>query len=81
VDAIELAAAGSAGAQKILDAHPTAAPSPSPSPTLPASAAPAATPAPRSVEERLRTLDDLKSKGVITPAEYEEQRKRILQDL
>lgn len=80
VDAIELAPAGTAEAQKICDAHSTAAPAPTP-PVAPAAASPTATPAVRSIEDRLRALDDLKAKGLVTPAEYDEQRKRILQDL
>lgn len=55
---------------------------PSPSPT-PASSTPATTPnAPtRSVESRLRELDELKGKGLVSPDEYKEQRKRILGEL
>jgi len=36
---------------------------------------------PRTAEERLKNLDALKQKGLITAQEYEEQRKRILDDL
>jgi len=43
----------------------------------PAPAAPAAQPA-ASVEERLRALDELKGKGLITDEEYRAQRQRIL---
>lgn len=35
----------------------------------------------KSVEERLRTLEDLYNKRVITREEYEESRKRILEEL
>jgi hypothetical protein len=46
------------------------------------SASVAPTPAAASdVEPRLRQLDDLKSKNLVTPDEYQEQRKRILNDL
>jgi hypothetical protein len=33
------------------------------------------------IEERLRILDELKSKGVITDEEYRAKRKRILDEL
>lgn len=36
---------------------------------------------PRTTEERLNDLDALKQKELITREEYEEQRKRILNDL
>lgn len=32
-----------------------------------------------SIEDKLRALDDLKAKGLVTEAEYEERRKAILQ--
>lgn len=32
-------------------------------------------------EQRLASLDELKRKGLITPQEYEEQRKRILEEI
>jgi hypothetical protein len=32
----------------------------------------------QSVEDKLRELDDLKAKGLVTEAEYEERRKAIL---
>jgi hypothetical protein len=43
----------------------------------PAPVAPVAQPA-GSVEERLRTLDELKRKGLVTDEEYRAQRQRIL---
>jgi hypothetical protein len=47
--------------------------------------APAAAPSPAqpaaSVEERLRTLDELKRKGLVTDEEYRVQRQRILGNL
>lgn len=38
-------------------------------------------PAARSVEQRLRELSDLRGKGLITQAEYDEQRQAILRSL
>lgn len=35
----------------------------------------------RSTEERLKNLNGLREKGLITPEEYEAQRRRILDDL
>jgi len=43
-------------------------------------AATAAAARPQTVEERLRALDALKSKGLVTDQEYATQRARILQD-
>ncbi len=34
----------------------------------------------QSVEARLRRIDDLKAKGLVSDAEYEEQRRRILSE-
>jgi hypothetical protein len=34
-----------------------------------------------TIEERLRQLDSLRDKGIITPAEYDEQRAKILSEL
>jgi hypothetical protein len=56
--------------------EPTA---PAPSAAQPA-AAPAA-PAAASVEERLRTLQDLREKGLITQEEYDARRQEILQEI
>jgi len=36
---------------------------------------------PRSVESRLRELDDLRNRGVISPAEHEAQRAAIIREL
>ena len=36
---------------------------------------------PSSVESRLRLLNDLKVKGLVTPSEYEQRRSAILQEL
>ena len=48
----------------------------------PVVAGPSLTPAPSAnVESRLRTLDDLKKKNLITDEEYRDQRKRILNEL
>ena len=50
----------------------------------PPSAAPAAAPAPVpavGIEQRLRTVEDLKAKGLITDDEYRAQRQRILNGL
>lgn len=38
-------------------------------------------PTPRSVEARLRELDDLRNRGVISPVEYETQRATIINGL
>ncbi len=63
-----------------------AAAAPPPPPTLqpasaaPAQAAPAAAGKP-SVEERLKRLDDLKSKGLLNDQEYKAKRDEILKDL
>lgn len=38
-------------------------------------------PAPRSAQEQLITLDQLRSENLITEAEHEEKRKAILKDL
>jgi len=42
---------------------------------------PDAPPFPKSTEQRLADLEGLKQKGLITPEEYEQQRKRILDEL
>jgi hypothetical protein len=50
----------------------------------PASAKPrdaAATPSPSGVEERLRKLDDLLKKGLITPEDFQKKKAEILKDL
>jgi hypothetical protein len=47
----------------------------------PGPAAPTADTAPEDVAERLKELDDLRDKGVITPAERDAQRARILGQL
>ena len=39
------------------------------------------TAAPKTVEERLQTLEDLKKKGLITDDEYKRKRQEILKDL
>ena len=36
---------------------------------------------PRTAEARLRELDDLRDRGVITPAEHEAQRQAIIRDV
>ncbi|UOQ89490.1 hypothetical protein MUN74_00755 [Agromyces endophyticus] len=36
---------------------------------------------PRTVESRLRELDDLRNRGVISPAEHEAQRAAIIHEL
>jgi len=36
---------------------------------------------PRPVESRLRELDDLRNRGVISPAEHESQRAAIIREL
>jgi hypothetical protein len=54
--------------QQQMKAAPVASPAP----------APAAAPIPLSVEERLRTLDQLKSKGLLNPKEYAAKRKQII---
>ncbi|MFE6966019.1 SHOCT domain-containing protein [Agromyces sp. NPDC057679] len=55
-------------------------------PQAPQEAAPAvghagAPEAPRTIEARLRELDDLRDRGVITAAEHEAQRKAIIRDV
>lgn len=45
------------------------------------SAAPAIDSKARAIEDRLRVLDELKKKGVITEQEYRERRREILQEL
>lgn len=56
--------------QQQMKAAPAPAPAAAPS-TPPTTAAP-------SVEDRLRTLDQLKAKGLLTPKEYAAKRKQIL---
>ncbi|MFF2495744.1 SHOCT domain-containing protein [Agromyces sp. NPDC058064] len=41
----------------------------------------AAPAAPRTVETRLRELDSLRDRGLITPAEHEAQRQAIIRDV
>jgi len=43
--------------------------------------APRIPPVQKSVQERLATIDDLRSQNRITEAEYEEKRKQILADV
>jgi hypothetical protein len=52
-----------------------------PAAPAPAAAAPAADSTPEDVAERLKELDELRDKGVITPAERDSQRARILGQL
>lgn len=54
--------------QQQIKAAPAASPAP----------APAAPAMPSSVEERLRTLDQLKAKGLLSPKEYAAKRKQII---
>lgn len=49
------------------------------SPGTPSS--PTVSPTSTEIERRLRALDELKAKNLITPDEYQEQRKRILNQL
>jgi hypothetical protein len=51
------------------------------SPAPPAAAARSADELYRSVAERLRALDKLRSDGLITEAEYQDKRKQLLRDL
>jgi hypothetical protein len=64
----------------VTAASATASPSPTDSSAVVSSSGPVSGPA-SNVESRLRTLDDLKSKNLVTPDEYQEQRKRILSQL
>ncbi len=53
-----------------------------PPPPAPAQLAPsAASSAKPSAEERLKRLDDLKQKGLLTEQEYKQKRAEILKDL
>lgn len=61
--------------KEILDSEDISQPASSPAPaTAPSTAT-------RSAEERLRTLNDLKKKGLITDEEYATKRKQILEEL
>jgi putative oligomerization/nucleic acid binding protein len=50
-------------------------------PPPPQASPPAATSSKPSAEERLRRLDDLKSKGILSEQEYKQKREEILKDL
>ncbi len=47
----------------------------------PDSVPPVRCPAPQQTEQRLRELESLKEKNLITPEEYQTQRRRILENL
>jgi hypothetical protein len=49
-----------------------------PAPTTPAPGASSTTPPSQTPEQRLRVLEDLHQKGLITDAEYQDRRKRVL---
>lgn len=72
--------------QRVEERVPIGTPSPTtvaamaPSPVAPQAQAPAA-PAASTVEERLKKLDDLLKKGLITKAEYDRKRAEVLKDL
>lgn len=86
IEVIDAAQAGTAQAAALIDAHSRSEPRPAPAPVAPVSTEPvgaannASTPS-RTTESRLRELDDLKSKGLVNDAEYQDQRKRILSGL
>ncbi|MBV9079995.1 MAG: SHOCT domain-containing protein [Elusimicrobia bacterium] len=80
IEGIEVALADSGAAADLIKAH--GRPAPSPVPAFSDAKPAAGTPVPgRSVETRLRDLDELKAKGLVTDEEYKEQRRRILNDL
>jgi hypothetical protein len=73
------AGATSAPAQAVASTSTEPAPS---SPTQPAASAPAASNgAPANPEQRFRTIDELRAKGLISEDEYQQRRKAILQSL
>jgi hypothetical protein len=68
--------------EKAVAQYGTTKPVPAPTPNKPPeNPAPEAPPAPRTIEERLNELTRLKEKGVISPEEFEYNRKRILGEL
>jgi hypothetical protein len=85
--------AGGAAEAPVLTLPNSNAPAPEPTPATPTApaAAPAPTPAPapsadappsnRSAQERLKELQDLYDKGLITEKEYQTKRKTILDEL
>ncbi len=76
-----VAVPGPAGVQQLQPASaPPAPPTVQPRPAAPPQQAPAAS-AKSSLEERLKRLDDLKSKGLLNDQEYKAKREEILKDL
>ncbi len=69
-----------AGAIDVVTTLPTAASLPPPLPASVASFQPQL-PAGSAVEKRLRNLNDLREKNLISPDEYETKRQQILTDL
>lgn len=79
IEAIEMAPVDTPEAARILEGRTAPAPVPDVSANPPApDAAPAVS---LSIESRLRTLEDLKEKKLISDDEYKDTRKRILNDL
>jgi hypothetical protein len=75
LDVISFAAPGTPDAAALIEKFGEAPAAPQAPETSPS-------PAPvRSIEDRLRRLDELRDKKLVTPEEYAEQRKRILGDL
>lgn len=73
LDVIEFAAPGTPEAARLIEKFgrgPASSKAPAP-----------AAPATRSIEGRLRQLDELRDKGLVTQEEHAEQRKRILDEL
>ena len=80
VEATAWAKAVDPRAAELLRAYGVTA-SPAPSPSASSSpTSPVATPVP-DVETRLKKLENLKNRNLISPEEYREQRRRILNDL
>ncbi len=87
IEALEVGTDGSDDAKRILSTRlastesvPAAA-VPAPSPITAATPLPEMPGAENSIESRLKFLEELKKKSLITDDEYREQRKRILGDL
>lgn len=78
LEALSLAPSGSEEAGKLLLAH--GRPAPSPSPSVAPSVWPSPSPRP-SIESRLREVDDLTEKGLITTEERRRIREKILSEL
>ena len=76
--AVSLLSDGGMGAAYVASTIASHSRPAAPPPPPPAPAAPAPATSSKPVEERLRELQELKDKGVVTAEEYEAQRQKIL---